>query len=166
MPAKRSRPGLEAEAVFDKRVGLVKVLVTNKTGTSVLVEAVKLYYTRLIMIGIVVSILLMIVIVVGVIHHTEDVVGVVNTLLTMGVIVVGILGKKIGQKTIVKTVRALMGNDETYTITIPIRKKPTSIEIYTNRGVLKPRIKEIGLVRPKPLVARRQVPPRGGVKLG
>lgn len=166
MPAKRSKPGLEVEAVFDKRVGLVRVLVTNKTGTSVLVEAVKLYYTRLIMIGVVVFILLMIVIVVGVIHHAEDVVGVVNTLLTMGAIVVGILGKKIGQKTIVKTVRTLMGDDETYTITIPIRKKPTSIEIYTNRGVFKPRIKEIDLVRSKLLMARRQSPPRRGVKLG
>jgi len=148
LSSRKAVHNLGAEVVFDKRVGLVKITVTNKSGTTVFIEAIKVFYTRMVMIGIVIAILLLTIIVVGVFYHTEDVVNVVNTLLTLGVIVVGILGRKLGQKTIVKNIRVLMGSGETYTITLPTRKKPSSIEVHTNKGILKPRIKEM-ILRPK-----------------
>jgi len=151
LSSRKAVHGLGAEAIFDKRVGLVKITITNKGNTTVFVEAVKVYYTRTVMIGIVIAILLLIIIIVGILYHAEDVVSAVNTLLTLGAIVVGILGRKLGQKAIVKNIRVLMGSGETYTITIPTRKKPGSIEVYTNKGILKPRIKEM-MPRPKQVI--------------
>ncbi len=145
----RLRLNIESEAVYDKRVGIIRIIVHNKEATSIFLETVKVYYTRPLMIAIVVMVLLSIVVVIGVTYHTEDIVGVVNTLLTMGAIVVGVLGKKIGQKTVEKHVRALLASNETFTITIPSKKKPNSIELYTNKGIVKPRLREL-IARPKP----------------
>ncbi len=145
----KPRLSVEAKAVYDKRVGIIRVMVHNKESTSIFLETVKVYYTRPLMIAIVIVILLSIVVVIGVTYHTEDIVGVINTLLTMGAIVVGVLGKKIGQKTIEKHVRALLASNETFTITIPSKKKPNSIELYTNKGVVRPKLHEL-IARPKP----------------
>ncbi len=145
----KPRLSVEAEAVYDKRVGIIRVTVRNREATSIFLETVKVYYTRPLMIAIVIVILLSIVVVIGVTYHTEDIVGVVNTLLTMGAIVVGVLGKKIGQKTIEKNIRALLASNETFTITIPSKKKPSSIELYTNKGVVRPKLHEL-IARPKP----------------
>lgn len=151
MSSKKAVHNLGAEAVFDKRVGLVKITIANKSNTTIFIEAIKVFYTRTVMIGIVMAILLLTIMVIGIFYYTEDVVNVVNTLLTLGVIVVGILGRKLGQKIVVRNIRVLMGSGETYTITLPTRKKPSSIEVYTNKGVLKPRIKEI-VLRPRQII--------------
>lgn len=156
MSSKKVVRGLRAEAVFDRRIGLIKITITNESNTTIFVEAVKIFYTRIAVMGIVVAILLLMIIIIGMLYHTGDVVSVVNTLLTLGAIVIGILGRKLGQKTIAKNLRVLMGIRETYTVTIPLERKPSSIEVYTNKGVIKPRIKEI-IIRPKVVMPRHRI---------
>lgn len=126
--------GLEIKAEYVRNLGILKLMVVNHSHTSVFLEQVKMHYSNPLMYVLVLIVIILILAIASMLKDTEGIIVFINSMLTFAVIIVGILGRKIGTKEKKLNVRVVLGPKEPYSLTIPLKKKPVTVEVITDKG--------------------------------
>ncbi len=140
--------GLEIKAEYMRNLGILKLVVVNHNRTSLFLEQVKIHYSNPLMYIIVLLVVVLVLVVASMLQEAEGVIAFINSMLTLAAIFIGLLGRRIGTKEKKLNVRVVLGPGEPYSLTIPLKKKPVSLEIITNKGSYKTSVR-IPQVKPR-----------------
>ncbi len=140
--------GLEIKAEYMKNLGILKLIVVNHNRTSMFLEQVKIHYSNPLMYVLILIVIILVLAIASMLQDTEGIIMFINSMLTFTAIIVGIVGRKIGTKEKKLNVRVVLGPGEPYSLTIPLKKKPVTVEVMTNKGSYKIGVK-IPQVKPR-----------------
>ncbi len=153
-----TRYGLEVRAEYMKNLGILKLIVVNNNRTSMFLEQVRIHYSNPLMYVFILIVIIIVLAVASMLQDTEGIIMFINSMLTLSAIIIGVIGRKIGTKVKNLNVRVVLGPGEPYSLTIPLKKKPVTIEVITNKGTYKASVK---VPRVKPKVSYRPPSPTG-----